>query len=384
MKLTLKRKFIAVLALTSLLGACSLFKNERRFEPAKLADIKQSIVVNTVWQTSIGSGGSAGFAPVYADNSIFAATPDGTVVRVNAENGNIAWSTKLDTKLTSGVGVGDGLVIVTDRKAKAYALNAQTGEKVWDTELSTISTMPPIAGFGKVIVRADDFRVQAFDSKDGKLHWSFVRTNPILSLKTNSRMALINNAVIVAVPTGKLVSLNLNDGTVNWEIHSASAKGPSDIDSVTDVVGQPLVFNDGVCTSSYQGNITCYSIKNSRLTPVWFEPFSSAVGLGYDNNIIYGASIDGTVAAFSLANGQIAWSDQTLKNRGLTNPVVYQNYLYVGDLDGLIHVYDTKSGSLVGRFSAGSSKDIVSPLLPTDKGVVVQNGSGTLMLIRAN
>ncbi|ADU92442.1 outer membrane protein assembly factor BamB [Taylorella equigenitalis] len=384
MKLTFNKKFITVVVLTSFLGACSIFKADSRYEPVKVKEIKQTVSLQAVWQSNIGSGGGTGFAPVVQDNSVYAATPDGNVVKLNLDNGSPIWSVKLGSKLTSGVGVGDGLVVVTDKDAKVYALDAQSGKTIWDSKLSTRSTTPPIVAQGKVIVRADDFRVQAFDIKDGKLSWSFVRTNPLLSLKTNSRMSLADNSVVVAVPTGKLVGLGISDGVVNWEILSASAKGPSDIDSVTDVVGQPIVFNDGVCTSSYQGNVSCYRVTNKGLTPIWINPFSSAVGLGTDGSKIYASGIDGTVAKFALANGELIWSDQTLKNRGLTNPVVFKNYVFVGDLDGLVHVFDSEKGTIVGRTTVGSNKDIVSPLIGTEKGVIVQSGSGSLLLFRVN
>lgn len=361
-------------------GGCSLFSNESRFEPVALTEYQQQVTGFTVWSANVGSGSGYGFAPALVGNSVYAATPDGSVVKANLSNGSIQWRTKLDEELAAGVGSDGNIAVVTTTKGKVIALDA-SGKELWTANASTIASTPPAIGGGLVIVRADDYRVQAFNAQNGELQWSYLRTNPEMALKANSRMLIDGNQVLVGVPTGRLVSLDLQTGTPRWDILAATIQGPTDLDSVTDVVGQPLLSGNGLCIATYQGRVGCYAISANGAQPVWNQPFSSAVGVGAAGNSLYAASVHGEVRAYNITNGQELWTDQTLTNRGLTNPVVYGNVVATGDYEGYVHFYSAANGTLLGRVSAGSGQSIVSPVTATNIGILVQNGSGNLVML---
>ncbi|NOL49610.1 outer membrane protein assembly factor BamB [Pelistega europaea] len=377
---TLKRFALTVGAVLSL-SACGMFSNDSRYEPVDLTEYTATVQPGVIWSSAIGSGSGYGFAPALSANSVFAATPDGSVVRLNAATGATEWRVKLDKELAGGVGVGEGLVAVTTRDGFVIVLDEANGQKRWESRTSTIARTPPVVGNGVVIVRADDFRVQAYKVADGSLSWSYVRTNPDLSLKTNTRMLLVDaQTVLVAVPTGRLVAINTSNGRVMQEMFSAVAKGPMDLDSVTDVVGQPVVYGNDICFASYQGNVVCYQITHQGLVRRWSQPFSTSVGVDGTANAVIGAAIDGTVEVFARQDGSVVWKDQTLKNRGLTNPVVFNNHVVVADYEGYAHFYDFNTGKLEGRVSLGDSDPVVSPLLVTSVGVIAQTGDGKLVL----
>ncbi len=384
MKVRTLRGFALALGATLTLSACGLFSNESRYQPVELTEYQAQVQPQIAWTVSIGSGSGHGFTPVLAQESIFAATPDGQVVRVNAATGAVEWRVKLDKALAGGVGVGEGLVAVTTRDGQVQVLDASNGEARWSSRTSTISTTPPVIGSGVVIVRGDDFRVQGFNVADGALVWSYVRTNPEMSLKTNSRMVFADaRTVLAAVPTGRLVALDVTNGRLSWEVLASTVKGPTDLDSVTDVVGQPILYGNEACFASYQGNVVCYNFTQKGPALSWAQPFSSAVGVDATPNAIVSAAIDGTVALFARQNGQTVWADRTLANRGLTNPIVFNNYVVVADYEGYAHFFDFNSGTLLGRVSLGDSDPVVSPLIATPNGVVAQTGDGDLVLFGA-
>lgn len=366
------------------LSACGIFSNDSRYEPVDLTEYQATVQPGIAWSTPIGSDSAAGFAPIFVQDSIFAATPDGHVARVNATTGTTLWNVDLDQDLVGGVGVGDGVAVVNTREGSIIALDMATGKQRWTSRTSTMASAPALVGNGVVVVRADDFRIQAFNSADGTLLWSYVRTNPDMSLKTSYRMVFVDNhTVLAAVPTGRLVALDIKTGRALWDVLAASVKGPIDLDAVTDVVGQPIVYSNDLCIASYQGNVVCYGITQQGLSLRWGQPFSTAMGIDGTQSAILGSAIDGTVAAFSRQDGRLLWSDQTLKNRGLTNPVVFNNHVVVADYEGYAHFYDFSTGKLEGRISLGSSDPVVSPLIVTSNGIVAQTGSGDLVLFGA-
>lgn len=365
------------------LSACGMFSNDSRYEPVDLTEYQQTAVASIAWSTNIGSGSGYGFAPMVTTDSVFAATPDGSVARVNSSTGATLWRVSLEQELAGGVGVGDGIVAVTTRNGQVIALDAQNGTQLWSSRTSTIASTPPVVGNGVVVVRADDYRVQAYNVNDGALLWGYVRTNPELALKTTSRMVMLPGAVAVAVPSGRLVGLNISNGRPIWELVAATVRGPTDLDSVTDVVGMPILAANDACLASYQGNVLCYNMSQAGPQLRWAQPFSSSVGVDLTDSAVLAASIDGQVNAYSRANGEPVWSNHELKNRGLTNPIAYRNYVVVADYEGYAHFLNFANGELQGRISLGDSDPVVSPLVVAPNGIVAQTGDGDLVLFGA-
>ena len=388
----LKAKFratrvIALAAVSSaVLTACSgLFTAESRFDPVGLTSYEQTASGNIVWSQSIGSSGDYGFAPIIIGDEVFAATPNGHVARLNLANGAVRWNTNLATNLSAGVGSDGQIVVVATRDGRIVTLDASTGSQLWDARTSTVSSTPPVIGPNVIVVRNDDYRVQGFDRQTGDLLWSYMRTSAPLALKTDTRMVVSNNLVIVPLPVGSIVAINLDNGRPLWDIKIGSATGATDLDSVIDVVGLPVAVNDAVCANSYQGAILCYYGGSAESEPQlkWTRAFSSSVGLGSANYRLYASGMHGEVSAFDGDSGEMLWQDSVLRNRGLTNPVFFNNKIFVGDYEGYIHFYDPNTGQLQGRMSVGDSRAIQSPLIATPYGVLVQSGGGRLVMLGA-
>lgn len=387
----LKAKFkstrlFAVAALSAMsLSACGLFSSESRFDPVELTSYEQIAQGHLVWSQAIGSAGAHGFAPIVLGDEVFAATPNGQVARLALANGAVRWNTNIGTQLAAGVGTDGQVVVVTTRDGRVIALDAASGSQLWESKTSTISSTPPVVAANMIVVRNDDYRVQGFDRQSGELQWSYMRTNALLSLKTDTRMIVVDNLVIVPVPVGRIVALNLADGRPLWDIKISSAIGATDLDSVIDVVGLPVRVSDAVCANSYQGAIVCYQGGSAQVAPQlkWTRPFSSSVGLGAYQNRLFASGMHGEVTALDGASGEIIWQDNELRNRGLTNPVYFNNKVFVGDYQGYVHFYEPNTGQLQGRISVGDSRAIQSPLTATPYGVLVQTGGGRLVMLGA-
>lgn len=367
------------------LSACGLFTSESRFDPVDLTGYEQTAQGHLVWSQSIGSSGAYGFAPIVLGEEVFAATPNGQVARLGLANGAQRWNVNVGTQLSAGVGTDGQIVVVATRDGRIITLDGASGQQLWEAKTSTISSTPPVIAGNIIVVRNDDYRVQGFDRQSGELQWSYMRTNAQLSLKTDTRMVVVDNLVIVPVPVGRIIALNVADGRPVWDIKISSATGATDLDSVIDVVGLPVRISDAVCANSYQGAILCYQGGSAQSAPQlkWTRPFSSSVGLGAYQNRLFASGMHGEVTAFDGANGEIIWQDNELRNRGLSNPVYFNNKIFVGDYQGYVHFYEPNSGQLQGRISVGDSRAIQSPLIATPYGVLVQTGGGRLVMLGA-
>ncbi|NYT66543.1 outer membrane protein assembly factor BamB [Alcaligenaceae bacterium] len=373
----------SVLALGVLsLTACSMFssKNER-YEPHPLTEYAAGISANVAWTASVGSGGGYGFAPTLLGDSVYVATPSGSVSKVNLATGAIQWKATTDSKLSAGAGSDGRITAVAAADGTITAFNDQ-GVQVWQAKATSEVNVPPVVGEGMVIVRSSDYRIQAFDAASGEPRWNIQRPGPSLALKTSMQMRIVDGLLISGLPSGKLIAIAVANGHVQWEGTVSVSQGATDLERISDVVGAPQIAGPLLCGVSYQGRIVCFDVSQGGL-PIWEQRFSSNTGMTTDSQYVYAANQRDTVYAYGLTDGHEAWKQDALSNRRLSSPAVVPQAVAFGDLDGYVHFLSRTDGRLLGRVNVGGGA-ILSPLVATPRGVLVQTGGGNLLLVGVN
>jgi len=195
-------------------------------------------------------------------------------------------------------------------------------------------------------------------------------------------MVIIEDMLLSGLPNGRLIAIDADSGAVQWEGTVTVSRGATDLERISDIVGAPQVQGPLLCGVAYQGHIVCFDITQGG-RPIWEQPFSSTTGITTDPQQLYGVSQRDVVHAFGLANGQEAWKQEGLRNRRLSGPAVVPQAVAVGDYEGYVHFLSRSSGDLIGRVQVGGGA-VVSPLVGSDYGVLVQTGNGNLMLVGVN
>lgn len=368
----------AVVVLSLSLAGCGLFGGDNRNKPSPLTSFLPELVTQTAWKTQIGSGSGLGFAPTIVEGAVYAATPDGSVAKVDLQTGGVIWRATVDKRLSAGVGSDGKITAVVTREGAVVALD-ETGQIKWRAQASSDVSVPPVVGYGVVVVRSGDYRVQAFNAETGDRIWSIQRPGPALALRAPARMIMLEGLVVTAIPGGKLLGINAVTGDVQWEGTVAVPRGSTDLERVIDVVGAPVVLGQVMCAVSYQGRIVCFDIAAGG-RPAWFKDFSSLVGLTLDNRHVYAPSQTDVVTALSLQDGAVVWSQEALSHRKLSSPAAVGAAVALGDFEGNVHFLAQDDGRMLARVSVGGGV-IRSPLLATPQGVLVQTGDGALVML---
>lgn len=364
------------------LAGCSMFSsNDDRYEPAPLTEYAPGMSVSTIWSTSVGSGSGYGFVPAVVGDAVYAATPNGSVAKLDLATGRELWKASADTKLSAGVGSDGNTTVVASPLGVVFAFD-DTGKLKWKAQASSDVSIAPVVGYGAVVVRSGDYRIQAFNIETGDRLWSLQRPGPALALRSNAQMVMAEGLVITGLPGGKLLAINVGSGNVQWEGTVATPRGASDLERLTDVVGAPRIAGNLLCAVAYQGRIVCFDVTQGG-RPLWAKDFSSSSGMALDGQFAYAPDQQGVVSAFALDSGTNVWKQAALKNRQLTSPAPLGAAIAVGDLDGYVHFLSRSDGSLLARLSVGGGA-IISPLQTTPQGVLVQNGNGNIVLIGTN
>lgn len=371
---------LGVLAAVAMLSGCSLFSSKKEINPpAPLVEFKQSLRTQTLWTASVGKAGSFQFSPVYADGSIFAASADGAVVRLNATTGQTVWRVSAGGSLTAGVGSDGNIVAVVGEKGQVQAFDG-SGKSLWKAQASSEVLSAPVVGNGLVVVRSIDNRITAFDVENGSRRWTVLRPLPTLTLRTAPGMVLDAQAVYVALPGGRLTALALNNGGPRWEVAVGDPRGTTELERIADVSGVPALGVRDVCAVAFQGRIGCFDIANGNVR--WSKDFSSDSGLTLDGQYVFSADDKGGVTEFARDTGAALWRNGKLSYRRLSAPIAVGKAIAVGDYQGYIHFLSREDGSFVARTSTDGSPIQVTPIA-AGQAVVFQTQAGTLVALAA-
>src|SRR5699024_10478925 len=151
-----------------------------------------------------------------------------------------------------------------------------------------------------------DYRVQAFDAHTGDALWKIQRPGPALALKTTMQMLIVDGMGVTGMPNGRVLLIDAATGALQWEGIVCQSDGATDVERISDEVGAPECIGHLTCAASYQGRIVCFDMAH-QAQPGWPEDFSTARGIGVNNQMVYAANTRDKVVALGVEDGNIIW-----------------------------------------------------------------------------
>lgn len=370
---------IFVLSSLLLLSACStitemksdlsdkFFGREPAEAPEPLAEIKQTVVTNLLWQAKIGAAEDSEFTPVIEAGYAYAASAAGELLKLDASNGSQAWRVNIGQKITGGVGVGGSLVMVGTQGGLVYAYDI-SGKLQWKSKLSSEVLSAPKYFDGLVIVRTGDSRIFGINANDGSRKWVYERTTPALTLRSSAGVVVDGGVVYAGFAGGKLAAIRADNGKMLWEASVAQPKGVTEIERIADITSLPVVDGPLIYAVAYQGKIAALDRASGRVA--WNRDISSLSGLSTEDARIFVSHAMGSVYALDYSTGKTFWRQAALKNRNLTAPLPMGSLVAVGDLEGYVHFLSREDGAISSRIKTNNS-----PVMPQ----MAQINSNTLL-----
>ena len=372
--------FRAALLLTAalVLSGCGIFGDDEdeELEPMELADFKEELDVRKLWTAKVGKGSEflrIGLSPAGDGNRIYAASYDGNVVALNPDNGRRLWRIETDTVLSAGPGVGDDLVVVAGYDGDLIAIKAEDGSTAWQINISGEALARPLVQNGVVVVYTIDGRLRVYSAFDGSERWSFEQQLPALTQRGAASPILVGTSVIAGFDNGRLIALDLDDGTPEWEAILAPPSGRSDLDRLSDVDGSITAVGQDVYAAGYNGRVASLAVESGQV--LWARELSSPTGVATDWNNVYTVGDGGEVIAIQRRNGNDVWRFEGLLRREPTPPVAFSTAVVIGDFEGYVHFLSNFDGRMVARERVGKGMISGTPLVMGDK-LFVQSENG--------
>jgi outer membrane protein assembly factor BamB len=347
-------------------------------KPAELVDFQPRANARVAWKKEVGEAKRFLFRPAVVEAGIYTADAEGVLTKFDAAKGRRVWKVETGTRLSGGVGLGSGQILVGTAKGEVLAFD-HDGKALWRSKVSSEVLSAPVGNATTVVARSGDSKVFGLKAGDGSRIWEYQAPSPPLTLRAAPGIVLVGEKSAVAgFPGGKLLVLNTETGAVLWETSVATPRGNNELERIADIAGFPLVEAERVCAVTYQGRVGCY--ETQRGTQVWTRAASSAGSLSAEGTTLYYTEENGSVVALDKQSGASVWKQDKLFARKVSAPLAFGPYVAVGDYEGYVHLLSRDDGSFIARLKTDGSPINVQPVALGER-ILVQTDEGGLFAI---
>jgi outer membrane protein assembly factor BamB len=201
---------------------------------------------------------------------------------------------------------------------------------------------------------------------------------PRLSLRGTSAPVNFSNAVLCGFDDGKVSAYDVSNGTLLWETMLTPAGGRTEIEKIMDIDAPMVILGNELYVGSYQGALGAMALESGDI--IWVTEASIYAGIAADDNAVFVSEADGTVMALSRFTGREIWKKENLLYRNPTAPVIMDDSIVIGDVEGYLHWLDKTSGEIQERINIGKSKISNAPLV-LNNSIYVLTDSGDLVSV---
>ncbi len=336
-----------------------------------------------VWSTPVGDYRKTGYeegtrsTPTVADGRVFAVTPGGTLVCVDAKTGKEQWRKEYVKDFGGGVPAWgysesvlvDGETVIcipAGKKAAVAALQAKDGSEVWKTEMKSVGAAAGYSSAVKTTVGKTDMYVVLLgqaagsgvvgvDAKSGKLLWNY---NGVMNSTANIPTPVVKGDTIwVSTGYGSGAALlHIKESGGKFEAEEVKAYKPGENPrqqppELQNHHGGMVLVGDHVYfgNAHNSGHPACVEFKTGEVK--WKETKGAAGGSGsgcvvYADGMLYFRYENGKMALVKAdpKKFEVVGSfdiPEASKKPSWQHPVVANGKLYLRDQDNL-HCFDVK------------------------------------------
>lgn len=297
-----------------------------------------------VWKVTVGFGDAS---PVISGNKIFLATRQGeneTILCLDASTGKELWKTQYSAPAVTGPAgshpgprstpaVADGKVVTFGVSGILTCLDAATGKVLWKRENpgnvvpQFFTGMSPLLIDGLCIAHLgtkDKGEVVALDLGTGTEKWKWEGDGPAYA--SPSAMIIDGRKHIIVQTEKNLVSLNLADGKMVWQI--ATPAQQRFYNSASPYINGNIIYltGQGSGMKAIQVNkegdkyVTKELWSNTTIGTKWNTPILK-------DGFLYGFTDQRRIYCINATTGETAWYDTTVNSDFATildcGPVIF-------------------------------------------------------------
>ena len=365
-----------VLICTLIFSLIGCAQQDNTLQPVKLKPIYQQLTLKTLWQQQVGSGSDDEFLrlkPTISGQTIYAVSYNGQIKAFDRYNGKVKWQQNLPQNITSGLTAGDKAIYVGTQEGELYALSQKDGHVIWHHTVANSVLATPTYADKQVFAKSLDGTIAAYSAHSGQRQWRYQNNVPVIRLYVAGQPRVVGKRVVAGFASGQVLAFNRHSGQLLWQQQVAYPKGSNPVQQMVDVAVAPQVSDDHIFVASFQGKAAALDLQTGH--PIWRHDLSAYAGIAKGLDHLFIVDAQGHIWSLKADNGMVDWHNQSLQGRRLSGPTLHNHHLYVGDLDGYLHVLNSSDGDALARIQAVDSAIVAPPLIKGDTAYIYsQNG----------
>ncbi|WP_343559698.1 PQQ-like beta-propeller repeat protein [Kiloniella sp. b19] len=267
------------------------------------------------WSQDIGEASDYNKAllaqPIVVDPVIFSMDAEGTVHAFDKNTGREYWSRDLTDLVEDEGGFGGGLaysqgrLYVTTGFAWIFALDARSGAVQWSQRAPGPMRAAPTVNGGRVFAVTLDNQTVALAANDGRRLWTHLGAQQDASILGGASPAVAGRMLVVPYSSGELVALDAVDGDERWSFDLSALRRTDPLTDLAHIRGLPVIDRDRVIAISHSGRMVALDLNNG--SRIWDIDVGGIQTPWVAGEYIYVLSNDAQVVAVRRRDGRIRW-----------------------------------------------------------------------------
>lgn len=242
--------------------------------------------------------------------------------------------------------VTDEYVVAVSSNGVVQAYDPITGGRLWEQKTSWPISTTPVVHDGALFLATNKGEILSIDMDDFSVNWNAQLTSEALSAPVFSR-----EAVYIQTIDGKLFALDLNSGEQRWvyseTIPSLTVRGTS----------QPVYTAGTLVVGFGNGKLISFNAESGEV--LWDQVVFESKGRSalerlvdidgrfiVAEGIIYAASIQGSIAAVDARSGRVVWRKKLVSTQHLDYDF---GQVYGVDESSVLWAYAKDDGAVIWK-----------------------------------
>lgn len=320
-----------------------------------------------LFAANIGTGNSRrnriSAAPVVADGRVFTIDASAQLVATST-GGATLWQTDLTPASDSGGGLsggglafGGGRVFATTPYGEVVALDAASGAILWRQALDVSVTGAPATDGDAVYVAGRNGTAWAIGADDGRVLWTATGLPAATGVVGAAAPAVGERAVIFPFASGTVSSILKTGGTLAWSAPVAGQRLGRAFGGFADVTGDPVIDGGTIYIGTSAGRTVALSASGGE--QIWSTGEGAMGPILAVGGSLFMVNDTGNLVRLDQATGAKIWAqplpffdtDKPQRQKAVTphfGPVLAGGRIVVASGDGQLRFFSPTDGASLG------------------------------------
>jgi outer membrane protein assembly factor BamB len=323
-----------------------------------------------IWAADIGQGNTRrnriATDPVAGNGAVFTIDAAAELRASSLETGAALWTASLIPDFDrggnasgGGLALAGGRVFATTPYGEVLALDAATGAVVWRQRLGTVLGAPSVSG-GLVYVVGRNSEAWAIAAEDGRLRWRIPSTDAPAVLVGGAAPAVADGRVVFPFPSGELASVFAQTGVTIWNSFVVGGRLGTAYATLNDITSDPVVIGGTIYAGNQSGRVVAIDTRSGRT--LWQASEGAYSPVLVAGGSVFFVSDRNELIRLDADSGARIWGSELPlfeANRERRRKAVFGHYgpilaggrLVVASGDGVIRLFAPDTGALSGTLA---------------------------------